>query len=66
MAYGDPYRTTAKFNSVCPTCNKPITKGSPIIYYPKERKAYHEACGQADYQRFREAVADETYLTNCL
>ena len=44
LRYSDPYRTDARFNSICTGCGKTITKGTPIVYVPNEKKAYHIDC----------------------
>ena len=48
---GDPYFTTAKFPSTCPETGKPIKKGDPIAYFPRERKAFHNDSRSADQVR---------------
>lgn len=43
-----PYKTIARFDSVCPETGEQIKKGDTIIYYPAERKAYHVDSKQAE------------------
>jgi hypothetical protein len=42
--YSDPYRTTAKFNSKCSNCGKPIKKADPIVYDKYKGKVYCDKC----------------------
>lgn len=37
----DPRELTAKFDSVCPETGKPIKRGETCVYFPRERKTYH-------------------------
>jgi len=37
----DPRTMRAKFDSMCPETGKAIRKGDEIVYFPRERKAYH-------------------------
>ena len=59
----EPYKTTARFNSVCPGCAKQIKKGDAIYYWPAERKAYCE-CAKEDFRRFLEDKFDEKFMVN--
>ena len=59
---GDPYWTSARFNSTCP-CGDKIEKGESIFYYPKGKKAYCAECGESESARFEGAALDE-YLYN--
>lgn len=59
----EPYKTEARFNSICPGCGKQIKKGDTIYYWPKERKAYCE-CAENDYRRFLEDKFDEKFMVN--
>lgn len=34
----------ARFSTVCPACNKAVTVGEPVIYFPSVRIAVHEDC----------------------
>ena len=46
--YSDPYRTTAKFNSKCSHCGKPIKKADPIVYDKNKGKVYCGNCEAGD------------------
>ena len=37
----DPYELHAKYDSTCPETGKPIKAGDACVYFPRERKAYH-------------------------
>jgi hypothetical protein len=37
----DPREIRAKFASICPETGKQINKGDRIVYFPRERKAFH-------------------------
>ena len=41
----------ARFDSKCPETGKIIKKGQDCIYYPAERKAYHETSRAAEHVR---------------
>jgi hypothetical protein len=60
MTYkNDPRMITAKFSSVCTKCNGSIKKGTPIYYWPADRKVFCPQCGKVPYQEFLSSVADE-------
>lgn len=48
MRNRDPYWTTARFNSKCSHCEKPVTKGDEIFYYPNNKQVMGKSCGCAD------------------
>lgn len=52
----DPREITSKFDCVCAETGKPIKKGEPCIYYPKNKSVYHPNSKQA--QTYREWQAD--------
>lgn len=54
----DPRIITAKFNSKCSKCGKPIKKGDYIYYWPLEKQAVCD-CGKTDYENFILSVQDE-------
>ena len=63
MTYkNDPRMITAKFNSVCSKCGCSIKKGTQIYYWPSDRKAYCEKCGEGPYRQFRSEAADEDMI----
>jgi len=63
MTYkNDPRMLTAKFNSVCSKCGCSIKKGTQIYYWPSDRKAYCEKCGEGLYSQFRSEAADEDMM----
>ena len=53
----DPRVITARFNSTCPETGKAIKRGDDIVYYPRERKAYHMDSKAADNLRSLEVSA---------
>ena len=57
---GDPYWTTAKFNSVTKYC-EPVKKGDRIFYYPRTKEVLtgaraEEAAAYFEAQKFDESV----------
>jgi len=63
MTYkNDPRMITAKFSSSCSKCGCPIKKGTSIYYWPSDRKAYCEKCGEGPYRQFRSEAADEDMM----
>lgn len=62
---GDPYWTTARYNSTCKHCGATIRKGDQIFYYPKGKAVYcqHEDCGGIESARFQEYVMDEMLMS---
>lgn len=64
---GDPYWTTARFDSDCAGCKRRIKRGERIFYYPNGRKAYcgADACGQACSAEFSAAAFDEDFASGC-
>jgi hypothetical protein len=56
---GDPYETTARFNSTCNTCKKPIKKGDAIVYWPNGKTAGHIDCDRISLQTSKEMAWDE-------
>jgi hypothetical protein len=62
--FSDPYITTAKFNSICHTCNKPIIKGNSIVYDKMRGFVYHENCAADIMQATREAKSFDNYGTD--
>ena len=50
----DPYWTRARFHSTCP-CGTRIRKGDRIFYYPNDRTALCEKCGQRGAAELAEA-----------
>jgi len=69
MAYftrysGDPYWTTARFQSSCRHCGRTIKKGEDIFYYPKQKAVYCQdaGCGQSESDRFTAEAQDEDVL----
>uniref|UniRef100_A0A6H1ZVF8 Uncharacterized protein n=2 Tax=viral metagenome TaxID=1070528 RepID=A0A6H1ZVF8_9ZZZZ len=57
---GDPYWTTARYNSTC-GCGDTIKKGTDIFYYPNNKKALCKVCGENAYNDFR-AMAQDEYM----
>lgn len=60
----DPRQTTSKFPSTCSKCGKPIEKGDTIYYWPSDKSATHEACGDDDFRKFVESAQDEDFLNS--
>ena len=61
---GDPRWLTARFSSTCGKCDKQMPKGSQIWWYPKNKMAYCESCGESDSRVFDAAVADEDFMNS--
>jgi len=57
---GDPYWTTARFNSVC-NCGCVIHKGQPIFYYPRSRTALCETCGRRGDADLQDEILNEQF-----
>lgn len=57
----DPYQTTAKYDSTCAGCGKPIKKGQSIYIWPSEPKGKKAfcSCKESEYLEFLSAAADE-------
>ena len=47
----NPSFIVAKFNGVCPETGLPIKKGDTIVYFPKEKIAYHATSKNAEMVR---------------
>ena len=60
----DPYWTTAKFNSTC-ACGKAVKQGDRIFYYPSQKKAVCETCGEEGASALRAEIAYERYGSDC-
>ena len=60
---GDPYWTTARFQSRC-KCGDTIKKGVPIFYYPNGRHALFVLCAKCGEAASREfaAMAEDEYM----
>ena len=58
----NPYKTTAKFISICGTCGQQIKMGETIIVWPNSRTAGHEKCDDESFTRSMEAIYDEDVL----
>lgn len=56
----DPRRMISKFNGTCAKCKQTMPRGSQIYYWPKEKKAYCENCGETDYRHFLDSAMDES------
>ncbi len=63
---GDPYATTARYRSTCPTCGHPILRGDRITVWPRSRKTYHYACSETDYLHALAAIEEEDRFTGGL
>jgi len=59
----DPYWLQARFASKCRKCGAQIKRGERIFYYPIEKTAYCEKCGQAASAEFDAAAMDEAFLS---
>jgi len=47
----NPSFIIAKFNGICPQTGLQIKKGDTIVYFPKEKKAYHATSKNAEIVR---------------
>jgi len=64
-----PRMMSARFASTCPGCGEEIERGETILYYKRQRRAIHAACGrEAEMERcaicgetIREGEAAEMY-----
>jgi hypothetical protein len=57
---GDPYWTTAKFNSTDANGNA-VKKGDRIFYYPRTRTVLTGAAAEKASAEFQSAAADEAF-----
>lgn len=57
---GDPYWTTAKFDSVDAKGNK-VKKGDKILYFPKGKQVFTGADAEREWASFESAAADESF-----
>lgn len=60
---GDPYWMTAKFPGTCAKTGEPFKRGDRVFYYPRERKCYAGAAGEAAAADFAACAADEEFMT---
>ena len=58
---GDPYWTTARFNSKCSGCGRGIKKGERIFYFPRTKDVFCDSdrCGRRESRSFEAAAQDE-------
>jgi len=59
------YRIRAKFNSLCKGCNKPVTKGDSVLYFPGLRGVYCTACSERHEYEQRAARSMERFGNDC-
>lgn len=59
---GDPYWTTAKFNSTDANGNT-VTKGMRIFYYPRTKTVLTGEKAEQASREFQSAAADEAFET---
>ena len=57
---GDPYWTTAKFDSIDKE-GKPVKKGTRIFYYPRTRSVYQGESAERESRAFNAAAQDEAF-----
>ena len=62
---GDPYWTVARFNSTC-SCGHEVKTRDNIFYYPRQRKALCDTCGQVASREFEAMVQDEYIYNNSI
>ena len=60
---GDPYWTTARFNSTDKN-GKPVKKGDRIFYYPQTRTVLTGTEADAASAEFSASVADEDFYNS--
>ena len=53
----DPYETTARFPSKCAESGKAISKGDPIIYFPRDKDAFLIGSAPVQEADFRKCLA---------
>lgn len=58
---GDPYWTTAKFNSVADD-GTPVKKGQDILYYPRTKTVMVGERAKQAWRDFQSAKADESFM----
>ena len=56
---GDPYWMNAKFAGTCAKTGEAFKKGERVFYYPRERKCYAGAAGEAAARDFEACAQDE-------
>lgn len=61
---GDPYWLTARFDSTCRQCGRPIHKGDELFYFPRTKTPYCSKCGENHSRRFQAEAADEYAYNN--
>lgn len=59
---GDPYWMTAKYAGNCAKTGAPFKRGDRVFYYPRERKCYAGAAGEAAAADFQAAAEDEAMM----
>ena len=59
---GDPYWTTARFNSTDAN-GAHVRKGDRIFYYPRTKTVYSGAAAEQASAEFQSAAADEAFAT---
>ncbi len=59
----DPSELLVKWACNCATCGAKLQKGARAYYWPSDKKMYCLTCGEPDFRRFLEEVADEEMLT---
>jgi len=57
--HGDPYWLNARYQGQCLRCKALIKAGDRIFYYPKDKVAYCEKCGEGASLEFAGAAQDE-------
>lgn len=65
-AYADPYRTVARFSSVCcvTSCQAKIKAGDSIVYDRDRKKVYCIHCGAEILDNIRAEKSMEQYGTD--
>ena len=59
---GDPYWTTAKFNSTDTNGNQ-VKKGDRIFYFPRTKSVFTGEAAEREAAAFQSAAADEAFET---
>lgn len=59
---GDPYWTTAKFNST-DQAGRPVKRGDRIFYYPRTKTVLTGEAAEKASREFEAAAADEAMAT---
>ena len=60
----DPSELLVKWPCRCAECETNLPKGARAYYWPSSKKMYCLKCGEPDFRRFLETVADEEMLTS--